>query len=75
MEDQMCDGINRVLSVVRDCNVTLRWIMLHTTELSASKITLLEAYMFDERALYWHIVIFVIDGLISIPPLLGVFSV
>ena len=37
MEEEMCDGINRVMNVVRECNVTLRWIMLHTTELSISK--------------------------------------
>jgi WASH complex subunit strumpellin len=37
VEEKMIDGINKVMNVVRECNVALRWIMLHTTPLTPSK--------------------------------------
>ena len=32
------DNIAKLMAVVRDCNVTIRWIMLHTTALSPGTI-------------------------------------
>lgn len=30
-EEKLMDNVNKVINVLRDCNVTLRWLMLHTT--------------------------------------------
>jgi WASH complex subunit strumpellin len=40
VEESMVDGINKVTNVIRDCNVTLRWLMLHTASLTPSTISL-----------------------------------
>lgn len=32
-EDVVLDHVNKVVNVVRECNVTLRWLMLHTAAL------------------------------------------
>ena len=32
-EDIVLDHVNKVVNVVRECNVTLRWLMLHTAAL------------------------------------------
>ena len=37
VEESVVDGINKILNVARDCNVNLRWLMLHTNPLSPSK--------------------------------------
>lgn len=29
-EEKLSDNINKILSLIRECNVTLRWLMLHT---------------------------------------------
>lgn len=29
-EEKLLDNVNKVINLLRDCNVTLRWIMLHT---------------------------------------------
>lgn len=34
-EDVVLDHVNKVVNVVRECNVTLRWLMLHTAALSS----------------------------------------
>lgn len=33
-EDVVLDHVNKVVNVVRECNVTLRWLMLHTAALT-----------------------------------------
>lgn len=33
-EDQLLDNVQKVLNLVREANVTLRWLMLHTAPLS-----------------------------------------
>ncbi|GLV32181.1 Strumpellin [Carabus blaptoides fortunei] len=30
-EEKLMDNVNKVINVLRECNVTLRWLMLHTT--------------------------------------------
>ena len=36
-EDYVLDSIPKLMSVIRECNVTLRWMILHTAALSPSK--------------------------------------
>ena len=36
-EDYVLDSIPKLMNVIRECNVTLRWMMLHTAALSPSK--------------------------------------
>ena len=36
-EDYVLDSIPKLMNVIRECNVTLRWMMLHTAGLSPSK--------------------------------------
>lgn len=36
-EEFVLDNIPKMMNVMRDSNVTLRWIMLHTAALSSSK--------------------------------------
>ena len=38
-EEFVLDNIPKMMNVMRDSNVTLRWLMLHTATLSPSKIT------------------------------------
>jgi len=41
-EEFVLDNIPKMMNVMRDSNVTLRWLMLHTSALSPSKLTLIE---------------------------------
>lgn len=34
VEEQVLDRVNKVINIIRECNVTLRWLMLHTAMLS-----------------------------------------
>ncbi|KAK7873803.1 hypothetical protein R5R35_005787 [Gryllus longicercus] len=34
VEDNVLDHVNKVIYIIRECNVTLRWLMLHTAVLS-----------------------------------------
>ena len=36
-EDFVLDNIPKLMNVMRECNVTLRWMMLHTSALSPSE--------------------------------------
>ena len=38
-EEFVLDNIPKMMNVMRDSNVTLRWLMLHTSALSPSKST------------------------------------
>jgi WASH complex subunit strumpellin len=38
-EEFVLDNIPKMMNVLRDSNVTLRWLMLHTSALSPSKST------------------------------------
>lgn len=38
VEEFILDSIPKLLNVMRDSNVTLRWLMLHTCALSPSKL-------------------------------------
>ena len=31
-EEYVLDNIPKLMNCIRDCNVTLRWVLLHTTE-------------------------------------------
>ncbi len=44
-EDYVLDNIPKLMNVIRECNVTLRWMMLHTTALTPGKTSLLESVM------------------------------
>jgi hypothetical protein len=37
-EENVLDHIVKILNMVRDCNVTLRWLMLHTTSLVTGRL-------------------------------------
>lgn len=36
-DDYVLDNIPKLMNVMRECNVTLRWMMLHTIALSPSE--------------------------------------
>lgn len=33
-EEKLLDNVNKIINLLRDCNVTLRWVMLHTVPTS-----------------------------------------
>ena len=43
VEEFILDSIPKLLNVMRDSNVTLRWLMLHTCALSPSKYSAVPA--------------------------------
>ncbi len=40
VEDYVLDNIGRLMSCIRECNVTLRWIMLHIAPGTADRMSL-----------------------------------
>ena len=36
-EEYVLDNISKLMSLIRECNVTIRWLMLHTQALSSSE--------------------------------------
>ena len=49
VEEFILDTIPKLLNVMRDSNVTLRWLMLHTYALSSSKYICIFTFSLQSR--------------------------
>lgn len=53
-EEYVLDNIGKLMALIRESNVTLRWMMLHTQALTPRKYNYYTLYMYLTLGAYFH---------------------